>query len=387
LSSIVSAALAVLLFLAWIKAAEHQIQMTQLTTEEDVIAAIADYVETMRIEDGSQIVRIPTGFYIQSLDFFDSTHVYLTGYIWKRFPSVLPAEFEKWGKGCDHDQAPFIFPDQVNSGSDIEPELRYQKLEEGHYNLCGWYFEVTLRQKFDYKKYPFDIETVSLRLWTRDLLENVVLVPDLKAYPMGTGLNNVFGIDQNIVLSSWERENTFFSYTRTRFDTNLGFYSGPGDEESEPRLLSEALELNYNFVLKRSLINSMVEHLLGIFVMMVLLFATMLVVSRNPVRAERHGFTTSMVLGACSALFFVVLIAHIQLREQFSGTKLVYLEFYYYLMYLLLIGTTVNTYVFSEEANRFTSLFHWRDNLIPKLFFWPLVLLYAVAVTFWMMQW
>jgi hypothetical protein len=200
-----------------------------------------------------------------------------------------------------------------------------------------------------------------------------VLVPDLNAYPEGTGPDDIFGIDERIVLSSWVRENTFFSYTTTSFNTTFGFASTD--------LLSEALELNYNFVIKRKLVDSMVEHLLGIFVVMILLFATMLVVSRDPDKADRHGFNTSTVLGACSALFFVILISHIQIRGQFGGTNVVYLEMYYYLMYLLLIGTTVNTYFFSEDPNRLTAPLHYRDNMIPKLLYWPVIFMYSLIVS------
>ena len=93
-----------------------------------------------------------------------------------------------------------------------------------------------------------------------------------------------------------------------------------------------------------------------------------------------------MVLGACSALFFVVLISHIQIRSQFGGTNVVYLEGFYYLTYLLLILTTINTYLFAEEPTRLTAVLHYRDNIIPKILYWPLVLLSSVAWTYFMLH-
>lgn len=372
ISIIVSIVLAVLQVWVWVQATHHPLPQKQLSSASDVEVALAEYSAAMAQGDSDPVIGIPTGIYIQSLDFYDSTRVYLTGYIWQHFSADLPDDFAHWKTHCESEYLPFIFPDQVNSGSDIKPEFRYQDAPR-HGNLCGWYFEVTLRQEFDYSRYPFDSKTVWLRLWTRALLPNVVLVPDLDAYPAGTGMTQIFGIDKRIVLNSWVRENTFFSYSKTPFDTTFGSLS--------TRLLSEALELNYNFVIKRKLVDAMVEHLLGIFVVMILLFATMLVVSRDPEKAERHGFNTSVVLGACSALFFVVLIAHIQIRSQFSGTNLVYMEMYYYLLYLLLIGTTINTYYFSEEANKATSILHYRDNVIPKLCYWPSILGYSIIVS------
>ena len=119
---------------------------------------------------------------------------------------------------------------------------------------------------------------------------------------------------------------------------------------------------------------------------LILLFATLLVVSRDPEKVSRHGFNTTAVVAACSALFFVVLISHIQIRSQFGGTSVVYLEYYYYLTYFLLIATTVNTYLFSEDSSRLTWLIHHEDNILPKVAYWPFIFLYAVIVTHLVLQ-
>ena len=372
LSAILSLTFAVLLVLTWQAATQQKLPGNQLVSEGDIDKALNEYAKRADIPDSDSIYRIPTGFYLQSLDFKDATSVHVAGYIWQRFQQRLPKKFTKWADSCKQDDTPFIFPEQIKSEAGIEPELRYEVAGDTG-RVCGWYFEVTLRQPFDYRKYPFDTETVWLRMWTRDLLPNVVLVPDLASYPHGTHGDTIFGIGQRMVLGSWLKSNTYFSYTTTPFDTTFGIL--------ETDVLSEAPELNFNFVLKRQLVDAMVEHLLGILVIMILLFATMLVVSRDERKAQRHGFNTAMVLGACSALFFVVLISHIQLRAQFSGTNVVYLEMYYYLLYLLLMGATINTYYFSEEANRATSILHFRDNLIPKLLYWPFIFAFALCIS------
>jgi hypothetical protein len=370
----VSLLLTVALFFSWhARSSQLRLPGNQLTDPATVEQHVADYSGTIGLGGGDAVIGIPTGVFIQSMDFRDSTRVYVAGHLWMHFPPQLPAAYEPWTSSCDAQELPFIFADQVDTASDITPQLRYQATSD-YGNLCGWYFEVTLRERFAYRQYPFDRKTVSLRLWTRSLLSEVLLVPDLAAYPQGTGPADLFGIDtQRIVLSSWSITNTYFNYTQTAFDTTFGIM--------DTDLLSTSLELNYNFVLKRSLVDSMVEHLLGVLVVLILLFATMLVGSRDPDKAERHGFNTSMVLGACSALFFVILISHIQIRSQFSGTTIVYLETFYYLTYALLIGTTVNTYYFAEEPNRVTAILHYRDNLVPKLLYWPIVLTYSVLVS------
>lgn len=374
LSICFSLVLTSVLFACWYqRSTQLTVTGNQLTDLQKVEEQWAKYAEDIGLERAQGISGIPTGVFIQSMDFRDSSRVYLAGYLWMHFARTLPDAYNAWKSGCDGEELPFIFADQVDAAGDIAPELRYQ-YGSSLGNLCGWYFEVTLREKFDYLQYPFDQKTVSLRLWTRNLLRNVLLYPDFAAYPEGTGASDLFGYDsERMVIDSLKIRNTFFSYSRTSFSTTFGTL--------DHRLLSESPELNYNVVLTRSLVDGMVEHLLGVIVVLILLFATMLVASRDSAKAERHGFNTAMVLGACSALFFVILLAHIQIRAQFSGTTVVYLETYFYLTYALLIGTTVNTYLFSEEPTRFSSLLHYRDNLLPKLLYWPLVLSYSVAVT------
>ncbi|MEP4147874.1 MAG: hypothetical protein ABJL54_11665 [Halioglobus sp.] len=381
LSICVSLILAGTLSYQWDKARAMDPSSDQLTTSESVERELQHYMEALGIER-EELKLIPTGAYIQSLSFNDASEVYMTGFLWQIFSRELPEDiYAKWVTSCEHKEPPWTFPDSVYNSSSSTSRLAYgNALYDGNDEnaepigrLCGWYFEATLRQKFNYSRYPFDTTAISLRLWFRDMHKHVVMAPHFDSYPNGTGLNDLFGINDQIVLSAWSRKNTYFNYTHSSANTNFGML--------EMDLLNSNPELNYTFVIKRLLADSMVEHLLGILVVMVLLYATLLVVSRDKEKAERHGFNTAMVLGACSALFFVVLISHIQIRGQFGGSSLVYLECFYYLAYLLLIGTTVNTYLFAEDPRPFTAIIHYGDNIVPKVLFWPLVLLVSVIFT------
>jgi hypothetical protein len=363
--------LSAILYSLWLSAMNYTHVKRELSSSSEVNEALDDYAPKVDLLDHTAIHKIPTGIFVQSMEFTDASRVYVTGYVWQHFSEALPSVYDPWKIDCTGKPLPFVFPEAVESTTDTEPQLRYQATTElGH--VCGWYFESTLRQKFNYRAYPFDSKTVWLRLWFRKMEKSVVMTPDFDAYDPHS-LGNIFGVDEEIVLGSWIPEETYFSYSYSKYTTNFG--------SQDITLLNENPQLNYNFVIKRKLVDAMVEHLLGIFVVMTLLFATILVVSRHPEKAERHGFNTSSVVGACSALFFVVLISHIQIRSQFGGTDIVYLEIFYYLMYLLLIGTTVNTYLFSEEPNRLTGFLHYRDNIIPKILYWPLILLVSVIAT------
>jgi hypothetical protein len=388
-SVVVSLSLLGILSYQWTKARQFDPSSNQLASQTQVDQVLERYAKDMNL-DRADIIGLSTGAFIQSLSFSDTSEVYLTGYLWQRYINELPDDpYAPWKDSCEHDYLPWVLPDRVRLGDDKEPRLAYSEVIRGQAvndesappslgMLCGWFFEATLRQAFNYRRYPFDNTIISLRIWLRDPDMNVVTTPDFSAYPNGTGYDDLFGINEQMVLNSWERKNTYFTYTYLdTLNTNLGML--------DMNVVNKNPELNYRFVIKRKLVDSMVEHLLGILVVMILLYATLLVISRDEEKADRHGFNTAMVLGACSALFFVILISHIQIRTQFSGTSVVYLEGFYYLTYLLLIMTTINTYLFSENPNHLTAVLHYRDNIVPKLLYWPVVLSSSVVWTHFML--
>jgi hypothetical protein len=347
----------------------YEIEPTQLVDAEAVDAYLEENWKDLE-HDGASVpaplTKIPTGIFIQSLKFFNSTEVNLTGYIWQRYTEGVNDAFKP-----SEGEAGFILPEQVQTGSDIEPR-EVHRIRQGDEEVISWYFEATLRQPFDYFYYPFDHKTVWARLWPKDFARNVVLVPDFAAYK-ATGLNDVFGIENGIVLGTWERENTYFDFKPTSYDTNFGINDYVG-QEGFP-------ELYYNFVLKRKSTNAFIVYLLPLFLVAALLFSALLTVTAKADLAGTHGFNTSGMLNTCSVLFFVVLLAHIQLREQFAGSSIVYMEYFYFLMYALLVSAAANTYLFSMRAVPSLKVIHYQDNLIPKLLYWPSLLLCMIAIT------
>ena len=98
-------------------------------------------------------IKIPTGFFIQSIAFQSPNEINFTGIIWQKIPLDVN----------DSIVGGFDFPEQVNSGSTVIKEL--YSYEQAGSKLKGWYFDTTVRQVFDYTKYPFDYVTAWLRLW------------------------------------------------------------------------------------------------------------------------------------------------------------------------------------------------------------------------------
>lgn len=365
LSIAVTLLLTVLLVLQWKKLDHYEVnQVQQLTNIHEVESYLQkEHGDLIADKNGRQI---PTGIFIQSLKFFDSSEVNITGYIWQHFPKEVYK-----GVPSNEIEPGFILPEQVNSGSDISPELTYRE-DSPYGEVLGWYVEATLKQGFDYSHYPFDHKTVWIRLWPKAFSKNIILVPDFTAYK-STSEDAIFGIEEQIVLGAWTRENTYFDYKNSSYDTNFGIPHYVGQ--------SNFPELHYNFVIKRRFDNAFTVYLLPLFLVSVLLFAALLTISETHEKSELLGFNISGFLGMCSALFFVVLIAHIQLREQFAGASVVYLEYYYILMYAVLVACTVNTYLFAIRPKALERLIVYKDNLIPKICYWPSIMLALNVIT------
>lgn len=369
LSATISAIMIVALINLWIEMNQYDIESTQLINEQITNDYLEANWETRLNASVSQVeptIKIKTGIYIQSLQFFNSTEVNLTGYLWQRYNDVEHAAIKP-----SSSEVGFIFPDQVNSGSNITPEEIY-RIRNDDEEIIGWYFEATLRQTFNYSYYPFDHKTVWIRMWAKDFSKNIVLVPDFEAY-QSTGTSDIFGIEEKIVLGTWKRQNTYFDYKLSNYDMNFGIPGYIG-QEGFP-------ELHYNFVVERKFENAFIVYLLPLFLVAALLFAALLTVSGKDELSNRLGFNTSGFIGASSALFFVVMLAHIQLREQFSGASIVYLEYFYILMYALLVLATANTYLFSIRPKRWGKFILYRDNIIPKIAYWPIVFGCLIIIT------
>ncbi len=358
ISNFISFLFIVIIGLLWFDTTKkYKPNINQLTNQAEVEQYLSDRYPNLPQK------RIPTAVFIQSLNFNSSSQVNLTGYI-----SQIHAQSKY--KGIPGEEIPvgFIFPEAVESGSNIEPKFAYREQIKDNKEVIVWYFEATLKQKFDYSKYPFDHKTVWIRFWSKDFLRKTILVPDFSSYK-STKVDDAFGYDENIVLGQWQLLETFFDFHQEDYNTHFGTY-GKAYQNNQP-------ELYFNIVIKRRFLNSFVVYIIPLLTIASLAFATLLMMTKDEKQASTHGINTSGVIGVCSGLFFLVLLSQVQIREQFAGSNIVYLEFLYPIMNITLLGVAANSYIFSHKNTEKYLAFRWihyEDNLIPKLLYWPVLL-------------
>lgn len=292
-------------------------------------------------------VYVPTGVFVQSIEYDGPNNVTMTGYAWQTYDP-----------GSEIDKG-LVFPEAVKTVL----ERKYTKMVNGR-EVVGWYFEVTVRERFDYSKYPLDKVNLWIRMWHKNFYDNVVLVPDFASYQ----LNNpkaLAGVEADIVTEGTHLVSSFFSYKQNTYKTDFGL------KQSKPG--RDVPELYYNIAMNRKFLDTFVAHLIPLIVVLSLLYFILLM-------SVLEKSLELNVIAACSGLFFVAIFDHIGLRNSLSASGIVYLEYYYFVTYFALLSVSINAYLLTCHDN--IGLLWFRNNLYPKVFYWPLITGVLYAVTF-----
>ena len=295
--------------------------------------------------------RIPTGFFLQSMVFLNANDVLITGYIWQNISSL----------GAWKDVPEFSFPDP----KETTIEKVYMNKDTG---VIGWHFKTTLHQQFDYSKYPFDREDVWIRVLSNNSAGNV-LVPDFDSY--NSLIPESFpGLGHSFVIDGWKPHKTFFSYRVNSDDTNIGFGNFAN---------SNAPELHFNVDVKRNLESTSNSDLLLITVVLILLFAILTMITKGESKTH-FGFSSHGVLGYCTSILFTLIIAHSSLKARIPISGIIYLEYFYFVMYIAILVISLNSIAFA--SNQHIPFIDIKDNLYVKILYWPVITGIMLLITF-----
>lgn len=304
-------------------------------------------------------IKIPTGVQVQNMQFDGAHTITLAGIIWQRYANNLPEDFQEG----------FFFPDQSSSHEIVEIEQLYRNERENE-TVVGWHFRVALKLDFSYATYPFDHQDVSLRLWPRSYNENVLLVPDLEAYRFVNARLKP-GIDPHLSLRGWHLAGSFFDFEESTYNNTLGVQSSFSNLKKQ--------ELRFNVVLKRDFLGPFIQNIIPLMAILFLMFTVVLTATKD-IKHDRVGFTGIGVVELGAAFFFVVVLSHLELRNSLDVEQIIYLDYFYFVMYFQLLVYSANSIVFSRSNQLW--LVQYRNNLIPKLLFFPALLLVLYLITF-----
>ena len=340
----------------------------EVPREDKDILLIDDAIAAkVRLQYGSQAGDephvVPTGIFIQSAEFSGANNVTVTGYVWQKYSKEMHLE-----RRPDIESPGFIFPESEETTT----ELAYQRTE-GDMTVRGWYFKAVLRQEFDYRHYPFDSEDVWVRIWHRDIGRGVLLSPDLDSYSTIVP-THLPGIEQeDFVLEGWNVNRSFFSYRRNSYNVNFGIDAYAGQTNFP--------ELYFHIGMERVFIHPFITNVLPLTVVALLLFAILLTARLQGEQGTLRGFNTTNVLSFCAALFFVVIVSHIGLREHLAARGLIYLEYFYFVGYLSIVAVAINALLLTSSLR--LPLLHYHDNLLARILYWPTYCGTLLALTIW----
>jgi hypothetical protein len=334
---------------------------TVVTSQDEVTRYLAALMPAP--EPGSEPpVFIPTGLYIESIQFKGPYNVQVSGYVWQRYANDLP-------KG--------LVPKAPDDTGFVMPEAQYARYfkvyqaQQGNEELIGWSFFATLREQFDYREYPLDRQQIWIELWHKDFERNVYLAPDLEGY---TSLNPAAlpALDKDLVLEDWDFQESYFSYRARSYNSNFGVQGYAGDQRSP--------ELRYIISIKRHLLSTLISRMIVPLVILIQLFVLVVVIGTKEERLEQFGVRPGAVIFTCAAFFFATLVAHNSLRGDLRAYGLVYLEGLYILTYFVILAVAINSVLLVAKPN--LKLFRDYDNLWTEVLYWPTILLAMVVITF-----
>lgn len=294
-------------------------------------------------------ISIPTGLYLQHIQFKDINAVKFIGTFWQRYKKTIH----------DNVKRGIIFP----MAEDVKQTEAY-KFDEGDWEVIGWNVQGTVNQKFNYQAYPFDSKLMRIQMWPYDFDKGVILAPDLDAYKV-IAPSSLPGIDPAVRLEQWYLGRSFFSYQRQKYLTNFGNYlAGPFGTIDQSKK-SVTPELYFNVTMRRYIFNILILDLFPIIVVMTLLFLTLMLVGLGKFDKIYYA------LGTTASLFFTIILAHIRFKSSIPVQQIVFFEYLYLILYFLIIAVTAIAvfYILGSEAR----ILRYRDLLIPELLYWPLV--------------
>ncbi len=295
------------------------------------------------------LVFLPTGLHVESLRFSSRTAVEMRGFIWQRFDPQVHADLEHG----------FTLRG-VSKLSVGEPITEWADAEK----ITRWPFETTLRVRFDYTKFPLMEERIRLQIAPRLLSKNIVLVPDLGAYPVLSPAARP-GLHRNAFLPGWEITRTFFHFEPRTEATDFGLRSSSA-KQNLPALYY-SIEIHKNFI------DSFVSNLIPLLMVAIVAFLVLMIVSHDQ---ERIG--TGLSLSVSGTLLFVVVLSHIGVRQKIATQEIIYLEYFYLVMYLAILWVAVYSILLAAHTNFW--LIRHEENLLPRVMFWPGLL--GVILTF-----
>ncbi len=293
---------------------------------------------------------IPTGVFFETIEFPSANNVFLSGTVWQKYTLGIHDSIERG----------IIFPEAISDN--FTKSYHYK---EGGFEVYGWYFRITVRKNFSYKKYPFDRKNLSIRILPKDFKNYIVLAPDLESYNY-TNPNLLPGVSEKLDVGGWTMLSSNFAYQMNLYNSNFSLKDFNCREKTP--------ELYFDISMSRNFLGTIFSGTMPIVVMLAILFILQTITTPDMSSVAR-------ILGPTGSFFFASLLAHVGLRNTLAIKDIVYFEFFYILLYMMILYVFFDSVLISRP--KVIRLIAFRNNLILKLLYWPffLTVLLFISIT------
>ncbi len=293
------------------------------------------------------LIRIPTGVFIKHIEFDGSHNIKFSGIVWQKFHNSIDTNIVK----------PDVFFLETAPDAEAQNYKRIYTKVGKDYTTIGWYFRLEVRERLHYGLYPFDRENIRLAVSHPDISQPIQLVPDLEAYDSNNP-TELPGVDQNLVLPEWQLEEGYFDYKTNFYNTNFGAL---GEFDNGNRH-----ELYYNLVIRRNFFWPFMTNIIPLTTIAILLYLSVISIRKSD-KNKPLGFSGFGFLELCTAFLFVAILTHIDLRANVLVNYVIYMDYFYFHIYLIIIAYSFAAVFYSKSPSR-TSF------RMPKLLYWPVLL-------------
>jgi len=335
---------------------------------------------------------------INQIDLISSNKVNASGKIMVRYPKRM------WPKDSTlkltpqliepYKDPPFYFSNAVDIGTIEHLATHWDKTlrkQTGNMDDClvsTYHFSVCLHQTVEHKNYPFDVLPLQIHIQPRQANQEII-IPDFDHYfehakqlldyedlSRTEAANNkqarrdsstayqdaqvlLRSHDDHLAINEWTIINGFFTLGKAGFLQNLN----QGTNLTTP-------ELVHTTIIQRKLIQPLIANFLPITVIALIIYIMVL---------KMHKIDIGSFIATIVGLFFSLLLSHYQVRSDLHINSVVFVEWFYFLLYVILLVVMFNKYC--HAASKPFPLFDYRDNFIAKASYWPLFFLFSTVIT------
>jgi hypothetical protein len=354
------AELGFLWYIGFTRAREKHVEYKMIVNNTQLQAFI-NALNQQDVQSNKPFITIPTGLFFENVEFTREANELLpialiSGYIWQRYTKGIHDSLER----------SFMLPDAFNVQT-----KEIAKTNNGTDEQICWQFSCKIYETVTLLTYPFDHRHLNLRIMhPQQLPKNILLIPDFSAYEL-MNPSLLPGLARSIKIPHWNIYSSFFDYRLMNYKATLGLM---------PTVSTQPIaQLNFSFICQRQLVGEFVTYLILIVMSLIILFILLLSFSKNERFVNLIGFTNLNILTVLSGLLFVLILSHISLRQATDIIGISYMESFYFICYLFITAMAINSSLFI--FNRGGRFIQYEHNFIPKLLYWPLFLLLAIAST------